>query len=184
MPDELLDVRRLIGAVQPAQRAADLVGAYKAHYAGERYEYAKVLRVEPVYASVRVPYDRQVCYNERVYHREPPRGNTAPVLLGAVVGGLVGNKIDGGHHRAAGTAIGALVGGAVANDVTRHRRRPGYSYPVDQQRCEVRTEYRYEEDLTGYDVTYRYKGEVYHTQTQSHPGERLRVQVSVVPVEY
>jgi uncharacterized protein YcfJ len=151
---------------------------------GSSYQYADVLDAQPVFESVRVPYDRHVCYNERTYRHEPRRGNTAPVLLGAVLGGLVGNKIDGGDHRAAGTVIGALAGGAIANDATRHQRRPGRSYPVDRERCDVRTEYRYEEQLTGYDVTYRYKGEVYHTLTQSDPGDRLRVKVSVVPAEY
>lgn len=152
-------------------------------YRGGHYEFAEVLDATPIYQNVRVPYDREVCYNERTYHHEPRRGNTAPVLLGAVLGGLVGNKIDGGHHRAAGTAIGALVGGAIANDATRHQRRPGQSYPVDRERCEVRTEYRYEEQFDGYDVTYRYNGEIYHTRTSDDPGDRLRVKVSVVPAE-
>ncbi|GAB4195086.1 MAG: hypothetical protein Tsb002_27250 [Wenzhouxiangellaceae bacterium] len=148
------------------------------------YQYAKVINVTPQYETVRVPYEREVCYNQRIIHHEPRRGNTAPVLLGAVLGGLVGNKIDGGRRRGAGTAIGAVVGGAIANGATRHRRHGGYSYPVDRQQCEIRTEYRYEEQMTGYDVAYRYRGEVYHTHMVNHPGERIKVQVAVTPVEY
>lgn len=149
-----------------------------------QYQYAKVMSATPIYDTVRVPYEHEACYNQRVYHRERRRGNTAPVLLGAVLGGLVGNKIDGGYHRGAGTAIGALVGGAIANDATRHKRHGGRSYPEDRRHCELRTEYRYEEQMTGYDVTYRYRGEIYHTQMQEHPGDQIRVQVSVVPVGY
>jgi len=40
-----------------------------------------------------------------------------------------------------------------------------------------------EERLEGYDVTYRYDGEVYSTRTRNDPGDTIRVSVSVVPVE-
>lgn len=179
----ILAAAMTLGLVSNAQAGRDYNSDRYDDRSG-RYEYAEVLDAQPVYDRVSVPYEREVCYNERTYHHEPRRTNTAPVLLGAVLGGLVGNKVDGGDHRAAGTAIGALVGGAIANDATRHKNRPGRSYPVDRQRCDIRTDYRSEEQLTGFDVTYRYQGEVYHTLTREHPGDRLRVKVSVVPAEY
>ena len=43
--------------------------------------------------------------------------------------------------------------------------------------------YRTEERLDGYEVTYRYNGQVGTTFTQRDPGPTLRVSVNVVPAE-
>lgn len=37
--------------------------------------------------------------------------------------------------------------------------------------------------IVGYDVEYRYRGEIYMARTGSDPGDRLRVRVSVTPAE-
>ena len=34
----------------------------------------------------------------------------------------------------------------------------------------------------GYEVTYRYRGEVYRTTTDYHPGDRIRIRVDVTPL--
>ncbi len=158
-------------------------GIAQAHERGGRYEYARVLSVEPAYESVKVPYEQEVCHQEREYHYTRRRSNAAPVILGAVLGGLVGNRIDGGYHRGAGTAIGAVVGGSIAHAATRDGRG-GYRYPVEHEYCETRVAYRYEERPAGYLVRYRYRGEIYETRTDYDPGERLRVRVEVSPAGY
>jgi len=33
-------------------------------------------------------------------------------------------------------------------------------------------------------VKYKYRGQVYKTRTKYHPGDRLKVRVSVTPYEY
>ena len=48
-----------------------------------------------------------------------------------------------------------------------------------QQRCETRTEYRQNDRVLGYNVSYEYNGRVYRTQTDHHPGDRIRVAVQV-----
>lgn len=35
--------------------------------------------------------------------------------------------------------------------------------------------------VSGYDVTYEYAGRTYHTRTDHHPGDRIRVRVDVRP---
>jgi len=37
--------------------------------------------------------------------------------------------------------------------------------------------------IIGYDVEYRYRGEIYMARTSTDPGDRLRVRVSVTPAE-
>jgi uncharacterized protein YcfJ len=36
-----------------------------------------------------------------------------------------------------------------------------------------------DEELAGYDVTYEYANRTYHTRTNYHPGDRIRVRVDV-----
>ena len=51
-------------------------------------------------------------------------------------------------------------------------------------RCEslARTETR--EERVGYRVKYRYRGQVYHTQTAHDPGERIRVDGGLRPMRF
>ena len=41
--------------------------------------------------------------------------------------------------------------------------------------------YDNDERLSGYDVTYEYANRTYHTRTNYHPGDRIRVRVDVRP---
>lgn len=45
---------------------------------------------------------------------------TTGAILGAVAGGLLGNVIDGGRHRAAGTLLGAGGGALLGREVERN----------------------------------------------------------------
>jgi uncharacterized protein YcfJ len=46
------------------------------------------------------------------------------------------------------------------------------------RRCTTYTEYVEAETITGYDVTYRYRGRTWHTVTDRDPGDRLLVQAN------
>jgi uncharacterized protein YcfJ len=46
------------------------------------------------------------------------------------------------------------------------------------RRCTTYTDYVDAETITGYDVTYRYRGRVYQTVTSRDPGDRLLVQAN------
>ncbi len=49
------------------------------------------------------------------------RRNTNATVLGALIGGAVGNQIGSGDGRRAATVVGAVAGGAIANDRSRDR---------------------------------------------------------------
>jgi uncharacterized protein YcfJ len=155
------------------------------------YDYAQVLRVDPIIEAYDRPVQRDQCWREPVRYREPARyrqarQDRAPALLGAIVGGVIGSQFGSGSGRDAATAAGALLGyHSVRDDQRRYAGgyyEGGREYVRYEQRCEVNTEYFREERVTGYDVTYRYNGEVYTTVTDYHPGDRLRVQVEVRPL--
>lgn len=49
--------------------------------------------------------------------------NTGAIIVGAVVGGALGNTVGRGDGRRAATVVGAVAGGAVANNLTRDNAR-------------------------------------------------------------
>jgi uncharacterized protein YcfJ len=152
---------------------------------GPEYDYARVIRVDPILDVVEHPVTRDECFEERVTYREPPRyrdRDRAPAVLGGIIGGVLGNQVGSGHGRDAATVAGAALGYSLARD--SQRRNGGYYSPGREvtryePRCTTRTEYRRDEQVTGYDVTYRYNGRTYHTVTDYHPGDRIRVEVDM-----
>lgn len=73
--------------------------------------------------------------------------NTGAIVVGALVGGALGNTVGHGDGRRAATVVGAVAGGAVANEMTRDNARydvyridvhmnNGDMYSFDQQNHE------------------------------------------------
>ena len=143
------------------------------------YGWADVLRVDPVYNTVQVERPRQECYEQPVVREE--RGNhTAGTVLGAVIGGVLGNTVGKGDGRKAATVAGAVAGGAIGNGVARRGDR---TYQDSVTRCDQVRAVSSERQLVGYDVEYRYRGEVYLSRLNYDPGERLRVRVAISPAD-
>ncbi len=153
---------------------------------GQEFDYAEVLSVDPIIDVVNDPVSRDECWREPVVVRESPRyngGDRGSAVLAGIVGGVIGNQFGHGHGREATTAAGALLGYSMARDSQRHHGggyyNGGREYRTYQRRCTTRTDYRRDERVSGYNVTYRYNGRVYQTATDYHPGERIRVEVNV-----
>lgn len=147
----------------------------------ERVAWADVLRVDPVYDEVQVSRPREECYDTDVggYH-DPRDNNAAGTVIGAIVGGVLGNTIGKGDGRRAATVAGAVVGGAIGNNSARRDDR---YYSSVETRCRRIDERVSERRIVGYDVQYRYRGDVYMSYLDYDPGERMRVRVSVTPAE-
>lgn len=145
---------------------------------GAHYGWADVLRVDPVYGVVQTSVPYQQCYNQPVIQQD--RGNsTVGTILGAVVGGVLGSTIGKGDGRRAATVVGAVAGGAVGNGVSDH----GGSYETTQTNCRMVNTTENQQQIVGYDVEYRYRGEIWESRMNYDPGERLRVRVSVTPAD-
>jgi uncharacterized protein YcfJ len=142
------------------------------------YGWADVLRADPVQGVVRTTVPQQQCYNQQVVQHDP--GNSAVgTVLGAVVGGVLGSTVGKGGGRVAATVGGAVVGGAVGNHVSDQ----GGDYTTNQTNCQQVNTVSDQRRIIGYDVEYRYRGEVYTSRLNYDPGERLRVRVQVLPAD-
>lgn len=141
--------------------------AFSPAQAGQRW--APVVRVVPVTEQVRV--DREVC-NEVARTRYTRRGNdTAGTVVGALVGGALGNQVGKGDGRKAATVAGAVIGGAVGRDIDR-RNNPRRAVTEYQTECRIEPAWR---SVRMYDVTYRDRGRLYTERMDLDPGTHVRV---------
>jgi len=179
--------------------APAMAGEYRnsTNYDNATYEYARVVDVQPRVETYQVNNPVESCWNERVpvrerstaHYRNSRKSSKTPEILGAILGGVVGNQVGkrgGGKARDVATVAGAVLGGSIGRDV-KHRNRGQYdSYEVvgyeNVKRCEVKDSYETREQVVGYDVAYKYRGSVFHTQMNQRPGDKIKVRVTVDPV--
>src|SRR5690625_7185387 len=80
---------------------------------GTSHETARVVDVQPIVDIERTPVDREVCQQQQVLVEK--RHSHTPTILGAIVGGVVGNLYGGGRGRRAVTGDVAAMWVSGAN---------------------------------------------------------------------
>lgn len=180
-----------------------------AHGQTVQYDYARVVRVDPVFDAYATSSQGQRCYerptyvsgggddyaDDGYYRRDdsyyPQRtvgtegGRTAATVIGGIVGAVVGSQVGGGSARYATSAVGSMLGGMAGRQIYEQSKR-GSSDRVGTVRvCDPvpagNGYYSSDRDVNAYDVTYEYAGRTYTTRTRYHPGDRMRVRVDVRP---
>ncbi|HEC29015.1 MAG TPA: glycine zipper 2TM domain-containing protein [Gammaproteobacteria bacterium] len=156
---------------------------YRSKKVNRYQDYAKVVSVEPVYKTVRIDRPERECWDEErtVEHQHGGSNNkTAGGIVGGILGGVAGHQMGKGRGRTAATIVGTLLGNKIGRDMSDNN--PGYteSHANNQTRCRTVNNFREEERLTGYRVSYRYQGREYDTFMSRRPGKRVRVRVNVV----
>lgn len=183
--------------------------SYPSYGATSSSDYARVVRVDPVFDSyANGNGNGQRCYERTTtvgddgyygrdddYRRDDygdpygtsrpggtQTGRTVATVVGGIVGAAVGSQIGGGSARYATSAIGSMVGGMAGRQVydANHRQRVGTVRVCDPVYGDD-DYYRDERSVNAYDVTYEYAGRTYTTRTDHHPGDRIRVRVDVRP---
>jgi len=155
---------------------------------------AQVRSAEPVMENVSVP--REECRDHWI--QEPMRRgvgdrserrdrNYGGAIVGGLAGGVIGHQFGGGTGKDAATALGVILGAMVGD-----QHQNGYRNDrLDDREVEVahrqvrrcQTVYDSQSRVTGYRVVYDYRGQQYSTLTRNHPGQQLRLRVSVDPIE-
>ncbi|HEY9100830.1 glycine zipper 2TM domain-containing protein [Chitinimonas sp.] len=142
---------------------------------------ARVRNVEPQYERISVPHKE--CSSEVVTETRRVGGERSygGAVVGGVAGAIVGNQVGKGHGREAATALGAVVGALTGDRIDNRDNRVEYEdVPREVQRC--RTVEDWQSRVTGYRVTYEYRGQQYTTTTRDNPGRTMPVRVSVDPL--
>lgn len=186
----------IVGTVIYLSLGATFVNASYNDHTNNRYtDYAQVTQVNPIYETISLREPYQKCHmEERVVHRQTTRHqnrqSVTPHILGSLIGGAIGNKL--GHNKSnkrVGAVAGAILGGSIAGDISyknrqhNNRHQPNHSYTTKERVCHTNHTTRQEQQLNGYDVSYRYKGKRYNTVMANHPGKRIRVAVDVSPID-
>jgi uncharacterized protein YcfJ len=161
---------------------------YKGDYDDERFStsatssgYADVVSSRPVYRTVEISRPREECWDERVRRKKDTGINeTGETLIGAGIGVAIGNQIGNGRGKDAARIGGAILGGLIGGQHAREQERAAREVRYERQ-CRTVQERHTEQRIDGYDVSYRYGGQTYHTRMPYDPGKRLRVSVSVSP---
>ena len=154
------------------------------------FNYAPVVDVQPIYETVQVPQNRRVCRKSRHNNRNRnnsrhQQGNSSGgAILGGIIGGLLGNRFGDGRGRDAATAVGIMTGAAIGSQASSSNNRYGNSRNRRGDRCKTVRDYYEEERIMGYNVSYDYNGRIYHTRMHNHPGERVRINVTVQVADY
>ena len=149
------------------------------------YIYATVLEAEPIIRVINRSTPRESCWEQQVVLREQRPTSATGAVLGGIIGAAIGNEL--GHHKSnkrVGAVAGAVLGSTIGQDVGRAHAGTGHERLVTEQRCKTVYESYEEERITGYDVVYRYNGANYQTKTRQHPGDTLKLKVSITPVPF
>ena len=149
-------------------------------------DYARVVHVKPIYKTVRVAVPVEQCRHESIQRPVKRRVKYAApedVLLGGIVGGIIGHELGDRHNKEFTTIAGAIIGSTIASSANAKYYRTADYRTQHRERCRIETQYRSEQQLVGYRVRYRYKGEMYTTRMNEHPGKRIPVKVKVIPVD-
>ena len=149
------------------------------------YDYARVIKSEPIirYVTVRTPVEE--CWTDTEYYTvaHRPKGTAGGAIVGAIIGGVIGNQFGHGHHRDHSTVLGTLAGAAIGSEiaVARHGGYATTQYSRPVRRCSTNYAVHEEERIDGYRVIYRYNGQKYETRMPNDPGRRMRIRVDVRP---
>jgi len=148
----------------------------------ERFDYARVVNVKPIYREVRVSNPIQECWDTPVKHTRNHKSADG-ILAGGLIGGVVGHQVGKGHGKKLATAVGAILGASIGHKaVNGHASSSNNGYVEYEQHCNTRQQVSYEEVVDGYKVTYQYKGERYRIEMPYDPGKRIKMRIQVTPV--
>lgn len=137
---------------------------------------ASVISATPNYRQVSVP--RQECVTEDVSVQVQPQGRSnTGAILGGIAGGILGNQIGGGKGRDAATVAGAVLGAVTGERMDNPQQSPQYA-TQQVQHCRMVNDTK--QELTGYNVKYRYGGKDVTVAMTRNPGASVKVGVGVM----
>lgn len=118
------------------------------------YDYARVLKVDPISETVAVPVEKRRCFY-------PDRAIQAV-------------KVLAGDVRSRRSSI--TIGAAIAEEVEQRKQT------TRKRRCRLVKTIDIRDKVVAYRVRYQYGGDVFVRRMKQHPGEQLLVRVKMEPL--
>ena len=141
-------------------------------------DYGRVTRVTPVTEQINRP--RQECRTEYVQVQQPQERGVGGSILGGILGAAVGSQVGSGHGKTAATAAGAIAGAVIGDRTQNSNAQPGAVQEQAVKQCRMVDSF--ETRTTGYNVEYDYRGRNYTSFMSHDPGQRIRLRVTVEPM--
>jgi uncharacterized protein YcfJ len=136
-------------------------------------DYAEVLNVAEVTETIQTP--REVCEDVVVTRQQPVKDEhkILGTATGAILGGVLGNQVGGGSGKKIATVAGAVAGGYAGNKVQENMQKKD-TYQTTERQCH--TVMDSQENVIGYDVSYRIGDQEGLVRLDHDPGNRIPLQ--------
>ena len=149
--------------------------------AGSFVDYATVTSVEKVYKQYQVKEPYQECYIKETLQNQGD-GSATNEIMGAILGGAIGNKMGKGEGKEVMTLAGIVLGASLANDAEKEKSTG--QVVVSQEVCETKVRTIFEQRLDHYLVHIMYEGrELTYTTNKSPFKDVIKVRVTVTGLE-
>ena len=146
-------------------------------FAGSFVDSATVTSVEKVYKQYRVDEPYQDCYIKETLQQNGD-GSATNEIMGAILGGAIGNQFGEGDGKEALTLAGIFLGASIANDAEKANSTG--QVVVSQEVCENKVRQKIEKRLSHYKIYVEYDGrEVSFTSKKRPFDDVIKVKVTI-----
>jgi len=145
--------------------------------AGSFTDYATVTSVEKVYKQYMVEEPYQECYIKETLQNQGD-GSATNEIMGAILGGAIGNQFGEGEGKEVMTLAGIVLGASIANDAEKANSTG--QVVVSQEVCETKIKNTIERRLSHYLVHIDYEGRDLSFKSKKRPyDDVIKVKVTV-----
>ena len=146
-------------------------------FAGSFVDSATVTSVEKVYKQYMVEEPYQDCYIKETLQQSGD-GSATNEIMGAILGGAIGNQFGEGDGKEAMTLAGIFLGASIANDA--EKANAANQVVVSQEVCENKVRQKIERRLSHYKVYVEYEGREVSFSSKKRPfDDVIKVKVTI-----
>ena len=150
-------------------------------FAGSFVDSATVNSVEKVYKQYMVEEPYQDCYIKETLQQSGD-GSATNEIMGAILGGAIGNQFGEGDGKEAMTLAGIFLGASIANDAEKANSTG--QVIVSQEVCENKVRQKIEKRLSHYKINVEYEGRDLSFTSKKRPyDDVIKVKVTVSSLE-
>ena len=146
-------------------------------FAGSFVDSATVNSVEKVYEQYKVEEPYQDCYIQETLQQNGD-GSATNEIMGAILGGAIGNQFGEGDGNDAMTLAGIFLGASIANDAEKANSTG--QVVVRQEVCENKVRQKIKRRLSHYKINVDYNGHnVSYTSNRRPYDDVVKVEVTI-----